>query len=86
MTQTAIRIRTRVLPGKRIEFTAPKLPDDGEVGLIVMMDRQDVADPPRRRCRDVAELLRSLPPIERTAEEWAAVEREIEEDRNAWNR
>lgn len=37
MAQTAIRLTTRVLPGKRIEITAPELPESGTVELVIYL-------------------------------------------------
>ena len=35
--QAALKLKTRVLPGKRIEVTSPELTEDSEVELIVML-------------------------------------------------
>lgn len=37
MTQTAVKLRTTVLPGNRVEFTALELPEGSEVDVIVML-------------------------------------------------
>jgi hypothetical protein len=79
--QAALRLKTRVLPGGRIEVVNPELPDDADVELIVMFP---VATEAPRRFRDVVEFLDSLTPVRRTAEEWAQVERELQEERSSW--
>lgn len=39
-----------------------------------------------RACGGTADYLASLPPVPRTAEEWEAIERELREERDAWDR
>ena len=85
--QTALRVKTRVLPGKRVEFTSPELPEEGEVELIVMVpDDQAVASEPLRAFTSAQEYLDSLAPLSRSAEEWDEVEREFAQERDAWER
>ena len=49
MTQPAIQFQTTVLPGHRIEVSAPELPEGSQVTVTV-----DLAQPsPKRRLRDV---------------------------------
>jgi hypothetical protein len=38
--QAALKLKTRVLPGKRIEVTSPELTENSEVELIVMFPEQ----------------------------------------------
>lgn len=84
MTETAIRLRTRVLPGKRIEITAPELNEGEDVELIVLKS-QPIA-PETRQFPSALDYLNSLPPLHRTPEEWAQVEREIQEEKDSWER
>jgi hypothetical protein len=81
--QAALKLRTRVLPGSRIEVTAPELPENADVELIVLLP-EGVEVP--RQFKDVVEFLDSLTPVQRTPEEWAEVEREFREERNSWER
>src|SRR5438105_2471983 len=37
MTQTAVKLTTTVLPGSRVEFIAPELPEGAEVDVFVMI-------------------------------------------------
>jgi len=83
MTQTAIRLTTRVLPGKRIQVTAPELAEGEDVELIVL--RPEGAAAPQEP-QGVWDWLQSLPPVQRTAKEWGEVEREFQEERESWDR
>ena len=78
MTQTAIRLKTTVLPGRRIEFTASELTDGQEVEISVNLAQPEVQTAPRIFA-SAAEYLASLPVRHRTSEEWAAIERELKE-------
>ncbi len=80
--QAALRLKTRVLPGGRIEVTDPELPEGADVELIVMFPEGMQAP---RAFKDVVEFLDSLTPAPRTPEEWAQVERELQEERNSWD-
>ena len=89
--QAALKLKALILPGKRIEFTAPELPETGEVELIVVLP--DSASPlpteaskSQTEFASAADYLASLEPIQRTPEEWAEVEREFYEERNSWDR
>jgi hypothetical protein len=88
MTQTAIRLKTKVLPGKRIEFTAPELTEGAEVEIFVALpDAAPQPEPePPQVFASALDYLDSLPPIQRTPEEWAQVEREIQEEKDSWER
>jgi hypothetical protein len=81
--QTALKLKTRVLPGRRIEVTAPELPENADVELIVLLPAGGEAP---RQFKDVGEFLDSLTPVQRTPEEWAEVEREFREERDSWER
>jgi hypothetical protein len=45
--QTALRLQTTVLPGRRIEVTDPELPEGSRVELIILLP-VDTAAPPGR--------------------------------------
>lgn len=85
MTQTAIRLKTRILPEKRIEVTVPELPETGEVELFIVLPESPAPDA-SRRFPSVLEFIDSLPGRNRTPEEWAALERELQEEKEAWER
>jgi hypothetical protein len=80
--QSELRLKTRVLPGGRIEVTAPELPENTDVELIVVIPEGTEAP---RQFKDVMEFLDSLTPVQRTPEEWAQVEREFREERESWD-
>ena len=83
MAQTAIRRTTTVRPDQRIEVATPELAEGDRVEVIVL--RTEPAGSPKGTL-GVWDWLRSLPPVERTAEEWAEVERELRADRDTWER
>ncbi len=86
MTQTAIRLTARVLPGQRLEVHSADLKVGSEVELIVFEKEtanSSEAEPPRQ-FRDVIEFLDSLPPSNLTREDWERIEREFREEREAW--
>jgi hypothetical protein len=81
-----LRLRATVQAGNRVEFTAPELPEGAEVVISVTLAEtatEAAALAPRRG--GVADYLESLPPVVRSAEEWAAVEREFREERDSWD-
>jgi hypothetical protein len=80
--QAALRLKTRVLPGGRIEVIDPELPENADVEVIVMFPEETEAPRP---FKDVVEFLDSLTPVQRTPEEWAQVEREFQEERSSWD-
>jgi hypothetical protein len=82
--QSALKVRTRVLPGKRVEVTAPELLEGEDVELIILKPDGAVTTEPPRQFKSVIEFIDSLKPVERTPEEWAAIEREFYEERNSW--
>lgn len=85
--QSALKLRTTILPGHRIEVTAPELPESGEVELIVVLPEKSASTPsqPPQVFASALDYLNSLPPIQRTPEEWAEVERQIQEEKNSWD-
>ena len=85
--QATIKLHATVLSGHRIEITAPELPEGAHVEVIVMLSEApgETTGTPRP-LQGVADFLRSLPAVPRTTEEWAAIDREFQEERNAWDR
>jgi hypothetical protein len=84
--QAALKVKTTVLPGRRIEFTTPELPEGTDVELIVLPELPTPLPSEMRQYASAAEYLDSLPPIQRTPEEWEQIEREFREERDAWDR
>jgi hypothetical protein len=77
--QTALRMETIVLPGHRVEISAPELPEGAKVEVIVVLPQ---AGPVPRT--SMVELLKTLPPGPRGCETWEEYERILQEEKNAW--
>lgn len=78
--QTALRMETTVLPGHRLEISAPELPEGVKVEVIVVLPE---SSPPRR---SMLEFLATLPPgplLFKTPEE---ADRYLQEERDSWER
>ena len=76
----AVKVKTTVQPGHRVEFTAPELADGSEVEIIAL-----VAEPAAARA-SMLELRKTFPPRRLTDEEWAERDREFQAERDAWER
>ena len=79
--QTALRMETTVLPGHRLEISAPELPEGATVEVIVVLP-----EPPQKKAISMLEFLESLPPgplLFQTPEE---ADRYIKEERDSWER
>jgi hypothetical protein len=79
--QAALRTETTVLPGHRVEISAPELPEGATVEVIVVLP----ASPETRRI-SMLEFLESLPPGPRAFPTWEEYERHLREEKNAWER
>jgi len=78
-----VRMTTTVLPGHKIEITAPELPVGGTVEVTVTVPTPAAVAPDRQALK---EFLDSRPPFRKTAEEWEQFERDFQEERNSWDR
>jgi hypothetical protein len=77
--QTALRMETTVLPGHRLELSAPELPEGAKVEVIIVLP--ETLPPPRR---SMLEFLATLPPgplLFKTPEE---ANRYLQEERDSW--
>ena len=84
---TALVYSTRILPDRRIEISAPELPEQGEVEIIVVLPKENAnGNGKATEFPDVVAFLDSLPGVKRTATEWEAIEREFQEERDSWER
>ncbi len=82
---STLSTRTKVLPGKRIEFVMPELEEGADVEVHVTPQAANGSDTTQpRQFRDVVEFIDSLPPSNLTMEDWERIEREFHEERNAW--
>ncbi len=79
--QTTLRVQTIVLPGHRLEVSAPELPEGAKVEVIVVLP-EDL----QPRFRSALEFLQSLPPGPRAFKSWDEYERHLQEERNSWER
>jgi hypothetical protein len=84
--QTAYYTTTTVLPGSRIEISAPELTEGQEVQVIVVSRAQAETTAQRRRtgpsALDIIEAYKG-PGVFATAED---VDRHINEERDSWDR
>ncbi len=77
----ALHATTTVLPGKKIEVDATELREGQAVDVFVIVR----SDEPRNQ-PSLADFLESLPPSNRTKQEWDEFEREFQAERDAWDR
>ncbi len=81
--QTTLHIETTVLPGNRVEFSAPELPEGAHVEVTVVVPAQSV--PPTRRM-SMLEFVKTLPPGPRAFETWEEYEKFLQEEKDSWER
>ena len=79
--QTALRLETTVLPGHRLEVSAPELPEGVKVEVIVILPQK-----PKPQFGSALEFLESLPPGPRAFSTWDEYERHLKEERDSWDR
>ena len=76
-----MRLETTVLPGHRLEISAPELPEGAKVEVIVVLPEQ-----PQPRRMSMLEFLATLPPgpfLFKTPED---ANRYLQEERDSWER
>jgi hypothetical protein len=79
--QSALRMETTILPGHRLEISAPELPEGVKVEVIVVLPEQ-----PKPQFGSALEFLESLPSGPRAFKTWEEYEQHLKEERNAWER
>lgn len=79
--QTALRLEATVLPGHRLEISAPELPEGARVEVIVVLPEK-----PQPRFASALEFLDSLPPGPRAFPTWEEYEKHLREEKEAWER
>jgi hypothetical protein len=79
--RAALHTTARVQRGNKIEITAPELQEGQDVDVFLIP--RPSKSPPRR---SILEFLDSLPPGPRSAPTWDEVERQFQEERDAWDR
>jgi hypothetical protein len=77
----ALHATARVQAGNKIEITAPALEEGQDVDVFL------IPRPSKSRAhRSVLELLDSLPEGPRSAATWEDIERQFQQERDAWDR
>jgi hypothetical protein len=79
--QSALRMETTVLPGHRVEITAPELPEGAKVEVIVVLPEQT-----QKKFGSALEFLESLPPGPRAFPTWEEYEQHLREEKDSWDR
>jgi hypothetical protein len=79
--QSAIRLEATVLPGHRLEISAPELPEGTKVEVIVVLPEK-----PAPRFGSALEFLETLPPGPRAFKTWEEYEQHLREERDSWDR
>ena len=78
--QPAIHVTTRVLPGGKIEVSTPQLKEGEEVDVVVSPARR------KKEKQSLLEFLDSLPNPRHSAEAWQQIERDLQKERDSWDR
>jgi hypothetical protein len=79
--RTALHITARVQSGSKIEITAPELQEGQDVDVFLVARPSETPSRP-----SVLEFLDALPPGPRSAPTWDEVDRQFQEERDAWDR
>jgi hypothetical protein len=79
--QTTLRWHTTILPGHRIEITAPELPEGRTVEVIIVLPESVPSLP-----RTILDFLDALPPGPRSYSTWDEMEQQLQEERDSWER
>ncbi len=78
---TAVKLKSVVLRGNRVEFTVPELPEGAEVDITI-----SVCAPSRPRTRSVLDIVKARPPSGLSEDDWRRIERDLQDDRDSWDR
>jgi hypothetical protein len=77
-----VHVKTRVLPGNRIEVAAEGLREGEDVEVTL----ESLAPAAQKSRRGILDLIDSLPPGPRSANTWEEVQRRLREERDSWDR
>ena len=77
--QTTFHIETTVLPGNRVEFSAPELPEGAKVEVTVV-----IPELPKHRM-SMLEFIGTLPPGPRAFDTWEEYERFLQQEKDSWD-
>jgi len=92
MILSALRLETTVLPGHRLELTAPELPEGAKVEVIVVLPETaaprrlsmlEIVGPADGRFGSALEFLESLPAGPRAFPTWEEYERFLREEKDS---
>jgi hypothetical protein len=78
--QTTLRLTTRVLPGNRIEITAPELREGEAIDVLLLLSPDSPSE------GSVIDFLDALPEGPRRAQSWSEIDAAFEAERDAWDR
>jgi hypothetical protein len=78
---TTLRMQTTILPGHRLEISAPELPEGAIVEVTVVF-----RETPGPEFPSALEFLESLPPGPRAFPSWEKYEQHLREERDSWDR
>ena len=81
--QSTLHVKTTVLPGRRVEISAPELKEGDPVDVFVVLPETTESRRPRR---SVLEFLDSLPPGPRLFKTWKEVDQHLQAERDSWDR
>ncbi|GBC97378.1 hypothetical protein HRbin16_03201 [bacterium HR16] len=76
-----IKIKTTVLPGRRIEVFSPDLQEGEQVELLIVRPSEQSTHPV-----PMLQLVERLPEGPRSAVSWEELERALNEEKAAWER
>ena len=76
-----MRLETTVLPGHRLEISAPELPEGARVEVVGVLPEK-----PQPRRMSMLEFVESLPPGSRAFPTWEDYEKHLQQEKDAWER
>ena len=81
--RTVLQLETTVLPGNRLEMTAPELPEGAKVEVIIVLQEQQ-----KPQFASALDFLESLPPgpSPRCFPTWEEYEQHLHAEKDAWER
>jgi hypothetical protein len=82
MTQTALRLKTRTLAGKRLEVTIPELNEGEEVEIIVLRTQEDSLS--LSKPNTLSNFLQTIAPGPRPFQTWEEYERALKQEKEEW--
>ena len=78
---TTFHVTTQVLPGNKIQIELPDAPVGSFVEVYAVLSDRKLLNR-----KGVCKFIESLPPGPHSAPIWEEVEKQLEEERNAWDR